>query len=198
MIITYRKSMHYFKDEKDHVFLNGEVFCTKSIPKFFFTNLEYLLEKSENMKYGSGKDYYFQDNYESGLLNALINKQISFIIEFNALIHFFELKLDYFSEKSILVSKVEKIRVLENIMQNLGNILFCKETVPFVFRLIPSDVVILESEKFNSNQYLYGIKIRDRITFLEFYLEYERLKKNCYQSIEIKKIIENRIKLLSF
>lgn len=202
-------TINIFKNNFDYIeyitslpLRDDEVICSNFIPSAFFQKdvIDYFFQKKEyldNHKLASEKLW----NYGKNILKYLKKGKIQIGIEFNSLNNFIEKGIVHEATPNFETSLATRIQVIDTFLNFFENIYFIPEPIPYVFRLIPTNKIILDVDRNKTEQSIQGILIQDNQAYNDFKDEFERLKRcsiNLIDKEKLKKLlIVTKLKLSS-
>jgi hypothetical protein len=196
--------VHIFRDNYsyiDYITKNGivsnEIFCTSFIPSAFFSKdvIDYYFAKKDHIaQHKEASEKLWQ--YGRNVLKALKQNNMEIGIEFDCIIQFIENSIVHKASKKFEASLPTKISIIENLIEYSDNIYFFSEPIPFIYRLIPPDIVIIDVDSNLAQQTIQGIKLQDQFAYNDFFSEFSRLKTTSYDKVKILSILnEAKMKL---
>jgi hypothetical protein len=190
--------IHIFKDNYSYInyitkneIICNEIFCTNFIPSAFFPKdiINYYFEKKDHIaqhKEASEKLW----SYGCNVLKSLKQNKMEIGIEFDSIIQFIENSIVHKAFKKYEVSLPIKILILENLIEYSDNIYFFSEPVPFIYRLIPPDIIVIDVDSNLAQQKIQGIKLQDKFAYDDFFNEFSRLKATSHNKDKILSILD--------
>ncbi len=184
MITVFQTNSEYIRHIAHRDVVDGEVLCLDFLPSAFFPKdyLDYFFERKEHIEdhkeaaqllWRSGKQY----------LKLLRTGRVQLGIELEAISLFLERGVIHRATSGFEATPAIRMSVLETILGYYNNLAFIVEPIPFIFRLVPPDEVILDVERNKTEQTIQGLSIKDRSSYDAFAAEYSRLKANGARTI---------------
>lgn len=170
---------------------DNEVMCTNFIPSLFFPKdiIDYYFNKKDYIpehKLASEKLW----NYGKQQQMKLKENKLKFAFEFDSFNTFLENGIVHESSKNFETSLTTRISVIDKMITFIDNIFLITEPTPFVFRLIPSDTVIIDVDRNKSSQTIQGMVIQDKALYENFHTEFIRLIELSQKSIPKTKLLD--------
>lgn len=176
MIKVFKNNFEYIACLTSAEIKEGEVFCSNFIPSAFFPKdvIDYFFDKKEHIsehRLASDKLWKFGKLY----LKELKKTKVYLAIEFSAIKTFVEAGLVHKATKNFEASLSTRQQVIDNILYHFENINFLIEPTPYIFRLIPPDVILLDVDNNKTEQTVQGLYLEDKSAYEDFKSEFNRL-----------------------
>ncbi len=194
MVRTFKNNFEYINFITSNKLLDDEIICSNFLPSAFFPKeiIDYFFDKKEHIdKHKIASDMLW--HYGKHILKKLDIGKMQIGIEFNSLKIFLEKGIVHKATHNFETSLAARIYVIDKIILFLDYIYFFPEPIPYIFRLIPNDLVILDVDNNKTEQTIQGIFIKDKQVFDDFKNEFERLKKNSINLINKNNIRKSLI-----
>jgi hypothetical protein len=195
MIKTFKNNFEYIDFITSVQLTDNEVMCSNFIPSSFFPKdiIDYFFDKKESIpehKLASEKLW----NYGKQQQLKLKESKIKFAFEFDSFNKFLEFGLVHEASKNFETSLSTRIAVVEKMISVIDNIFLITEPTPFVFRLIPTETVIIDVDRNKTSQTIQGIVIQDKNLYDNFYDEFNRLTDLSEKLIPKTKLLDELVK----
>ena len=189
MIRTFKNNFDYIDFITAKEIKDGEIFCSNFVPSAFFPRdiIDFYFDKKEHIeKHKIATDKLWL--YGKSVMKNLKEGKIQICIEFHSFKKFIEKGVVHEATENFEASLSTRIQVIDSILNHFNNIYFLPEPTPFVFRLIPKDIVVIDVDRNKTEQTIQGIVIQDTQIYIDFMEEFERLKKSSIAKLNKEKI----------
>lgn len=184
MIKTFKNNFDYIDYITANEITEGEIICSNFVPSAFFPKdiIDYFFDKKEHIeKHKLAADKLWQ--YGRGVLKNLKAGKIQIGIELHSFKIFIERGLVHEATQNFESSLSTRLKVIDTILNHLDHIYFLPEPTPYVFRLMPYDIVVIDVDRNKTEQTIQGMVIQDKQFYLDFKQEFERLKKCSIEKV---------------
>jgi hypothetical protein len=202
MVEVIKDSFEYIRIITSQDIKTGEVYCLNFLPSALFPKdiINYFYHKKDYIEKHDKASVKLW-NYGKKQLKKLEQEEVTIGVELKALQVFISNGIVHEASPNFEVSLSIRIDAIDQIIRNINNVFFIPEPIPYTFRLIPPNTIILDVAKNTSSQLIQGIQITDDQAYKDFQKEFERLQQISSNRINksdlANKLIDAKSKLSS-
>ena len=162
---------------------SGGVICTSYLPSAFFQKdvIDYYFSKKEplNTHHQAADDLW---DYGKKVIKGVKTGSIQLCIELEGITNFIEKGIVHQASQNFEVSFPTRLHVLEQLLVVADKIVVSNEPLPYVFRLVPNSIILIDVRFNRSSQLIQGMLIDDLPAYQSFALEFDRIKSMCMEN----------------